>query len=726
MGFAQGEEKMATIANLSNIEQKAFEAVRDVLKDYVKPDRLKWIRNTQPHYFTIRLDGRRELCYIVHRMSDGKLSYISCNRINDGYFKEEISSPDDILSIKDKLVYKLKAIAQEENIALDEQKLAPLTAQNPPTSESPKKWQAESLALINKGDEFYKDKNYEEAIKCYDKVVLLEPDVISALNQKKAQVFFDWGNTLYKSAKINENEDLFKKAFDKYDKAIQYSESDTDSDIVLYAFDDWGDALCYLTKTKPDKILLREAIDKYKKAVQRKEYAWAIINLGDALFNLAKIEQDEDLFREAIEKYDKVIKQKYDGVIKQNKDYDCDAFIKRGIVFVNLAEIKQDESLYKNVTESFKKAKKSILGIFAYLNKEETEQIINKKVLYPLLNSDTEDGNFFIEATSNIKDISQEELNRYKEIYIRSIFIISQLHINRKYEKSVAYYTKKVIAQKLLLGDKSKFRLNAIDNSNDPKEGKTLLDYLFKDKPSKEEKLDTEYRAFAGCFTFQHDSLNQFRLYGKDNDKEGTGLSLVFSEDFFSRELRMATEKDGEREILLTNMPFDYKNENKYTLFRCIYIDPKKQQVKTVGQSEITDGKYKEYIDSVFDIVNKKMEELRNLVIQKPDLNQNVIGQLLINLRYLTKHIAFKEEQECRIVRICNINNKTDIIHFDDEKMYIIYEPKILYQSGPDIIPRIEKIYFGPKATNMELFEDRLAIELKCKIKCKKSENPLA
>ena len=264
----------------------------------------------------------------------------------------------------------------------------------------------------------------------------------------------------------------------------------------------------------------------------------------------------------------------------------------------------------------------------------------------------------------------------------------------------------------------SKFRLNAINYSNDPTEGKTLLDYLFpssKENFSEKRMFDTEYRAFAGCFTFQHDSLNQFRLYGKDNDKEGTGLSLVFREDFFSRELKLATEEDANR---------------KYPLFRCIYIDPKEQQVKTVGHKEITDGKYKKYIDDVFDIVNEKMKELRNLIDQNPNLDRNVIELLLINLRYLSKHIAFKEEQECRIVRICSINGK-DKIHFEEEKMYIEYESDILYtfdvSSKPDVIPRIEKIYFGPKATNIESFQDRLKInKLDGKIKCDRSENPLA
>ena len=517
---------------------------------------------------------------------------------------------------------------------------------------------AKYRALIDKGNNFYETENYEEAIKCYDKAIQL-----CETAETKFFVLINWGIELSKLAKTNENEDLFQKAFEKYAETVRLCEADSDI-IVVLSF--WG----------------------------------------NALYDLAKIKQNESSFKDALDKYNEAIE-------KEDNSY---VLIKQGIVLANLAVIKQDLDLYKKATQSFKKTGESILEIFSYFDKEEAELIIKTGVLYPLLNLDTEDGKFFNEA---IKDISPEELEKYKEIYVRSVFVISRLRINREYETSVAHYTKKIIAQELLF-NKSKFRLNAINNSNDPTEGKILLDYLFKDKPSKEEKLDTEYRAFVGCFTFKLDNLSQFRLYGKDQNQEGTGLSLVFHENFFSRKLKMATKKSNNKlEKPSIYSVFGYKDEDedkKYTLFRCIYIDQKEQQVKTVGQSEITNEKYKEYIDDVFHIVNEKMEKLRNL-IQNTDLKQNVIGQLLINLRYLTKHIAFKEEQECRIVRICSINEKGKI-HFDKEKMFIEYES--------DVIPRIEKIYFGPKATNMELFEDRLKIELNRKIKCKKSENPLA
>jgi len=118
---------MGEVTNLSAVEQKAYETVQSVLSEYVEPRRLIARRNSQPNYFTIRLDDKRELCFIVRQPASGNLSYIACNRTNDGHFKEEISSPADIPSIKDKLVYKLKAIAREEKIQLDIKKEAQKT-----------------------------------------------------------------------------------------------------------------------------------------------------------------------------------------------------------------------------------------------------------------------------------------------------------------------------------------------------------------------------------------------------------------------------------------------------------------------------------------------------------------------------------------------------------------------------------------------------------------------
>jgi hypothetical protein len=113
--------------DLSAVELKAFETVQSVLSSYVKPNRLRARRNEQSHYFTIRLDDRRELCHI-HRHIRGPLAgnlkhiysrYGKSKNINIRHpLDERISSPNDILSLASKLVDALLNIASRNGIPL--------------------------------------------------------------------------------------------------------------------------------------------------------------------------------------------------------------------------------------------------------------------------------------------------------------------------------------------------------------------------------------------------------------------------------------------------------------------------------------------------------------------------------------------------------------------------------------------------------------------------------
>ncbi len=61
---------------------------------------------------------------------------------------------------------------------------------------------------------------------------------------------------------------------------------------------------------------------------------------------------------------------------------------------------------------------------------------------------------------------------------------------------------------------------------------------------------------------------------------------------------------------------------------------------------------------------------------------------ILLPLQYLVKHIAFQEEQECRIMYITQFRDKK--IHSDREKqwMYVEYEEPVL--------PHIDEVYLSP------------------------------
>jgi len=261
--------------------------------------------------------------------------------------------------------------------------------------------------------------------------------------------------------------------------------------------------------------------------------------------------------------------------------------------------------------------------------------------------------------------------------------------------------------------------------------------------------INNQYQAFAACFTFNHDSLNQFRLYGKENDKECTGVSVVFNDSFFEESAKLATslqEKDIYRDItemvsettpeLLKSLEHLKTPEKPYiqmigkfiltidkrALFRCIYLDPKTNKVVSAGCKEDfllhREGKSserEEYNKKMEKLIENVSDELGKLKKQIEGLDKNIVAQLLINLRYLTKHVGFRDERECRIVKIADVN--------DTEKVKTSENQKQKYLEYLEIGKYIKEIYFGPKAVEMEDFQNRLLKE-GLEIECKKSENP--
>jgi len=556
---------------------------------------------------------------------------------------------------------------------------------------------------FNEGNAFFKSQNFEEAAKCYAEADRLVPD--------NADIFNNWGSALSDFAQLKQDESLFREAFEKYTEAARLNPEDAGT------FYNWGIALYRLAKLKQDELLFCESIKKYAKSVQfRPNDSVTFFLWGHALYYLAKLNnKKESPVWEELKRFEQV-----------------SATIDDSNTFLIIGELYFFLNKKEKATECFFKAKKDILEIFAFLDKENREAIIETDILSSLLGSaEMFDGKFFEDTTKDITD--EETLRKYKDAYILSVSMISQLHVNFEHEELLAHYTDKATTEQMLL-NKSKLWLSAVNYSNDPKEGKTLLDCLFgKKQDAVENTLIPEYGAFAGCFIFNYDRLNQFRLYGTA-EGVGTGLSLVFKRSFFSAEAKMAMSSQLDKEDEVSPKE---KQREEHPLFRCMYVDPVTWRVETVGHKEAylfyrennektgekkkpddviekEIEKYKADIAVVVKSLNEKIGDLKRLV---ENLDPAVIGQLLINLRYLTKHIAFNEEQECRILRIHRLDDTKKVqIQEDLKKMYIEY------LETPD---HVEKVYFGPKATDMAFFQDKL-IHNGMKILCKKSENPLA
>jgi len=408
-------------------------------------------------------------------------------------------------------------------------------------------------------------------------------------------------------------------------------------------------------------------------------------------------------YNEAIEKHNEAIKK--DENLAEAKKCQGVAYVFKGIS----EEEKEKEKNFIEAAARFYNAKVDILKV---LNLSQGETIV--KIM---LDKDE----FFNET---VVGLSEDQKDTYKGIYIQSLKLIAKLQI-REEEMPVSHYTPKWVSEKLLFDDyndkekRSLFRLSSLNTSNDLSEGKILFQYLFgnEDYPI---QVD-DFGAFAGCFAFNGDCLNQFRLYGKDQKEEGTGVSITLNEQFFSEEVGIIVETKSK--------------EGKLPLFRCIYIDPKTNKIISLGQKEEevfyreNENKededkvkkiYQEYKSKIDKTQQEVCEDLEQLKIQVEKLaNYNIAYKLLLNLRYLVKHAAFKEEQECRIIQIKKV--KDDEVEKDENNCFYIDYQKLNENN-------VDKICFAPKVKDKDIdkFKQHLARNKYDKKECYRSKAPLA
>ena len=342
--------------------------------------------------------------------------------------------------------------------------------------------------------------------------------------------------------------------------------------------------------------------------------------------------------------------------------------------------------------------------------------------------------------------------------------VLKSLQIISECESKVAHYTRPQIAFDLFGGKKndndkepSNFRLSTIRGVNDPTEGLVLNDYW--DQQGIPETIHTNDTAtFISCFTFNHDNLNQFRLYGKENGREATGVSLVFNKEFFSDQsdnlefiAGPSTEPSSKPEQIKPNKTRKTENDNKKeligksTLYRCIYLDPETgywtlaQRDKSTFYREDKDkdtaennwieyskkiltieGSFKDYLfnknDSILEKLKYIFKEYNIYGVEEKQKTLEAVRFILLPLQYLVKHIAFQEEQECRIMYITQFRDEKIHSNREEQKMYVEYEESVL--------PHIDKIWLSPGAAkDQDFFRIRLD-QGSGKSKVRISQNP--
>ena len=423
-------------------------------------------------------------------------------------------------------------------------------------------------------------------------------------------------------------------------------------------------------------------------------------------------------------------------------------------------------------------------------------------------------------AYDNVRDFSYYKFERGFKILKCPVELRKELHSLAKntdevlkylqiipgFESKVAHYTRPQIAFDLFEDKKndkdkepSNFRLSTIRGVNDPTEGLVLNGYW--NQQGIPETIHTNDTAtFISCFTFNHDNLNQFRLYVKEDGQEATGVSLVFNKEFFSNQADTlefiagpSTDLSSKSAQIKLNETGKMENDNKKpligksTLYRCIYLDPETgystlaQRDKSTfyrehNEDEDTDAKekwedYHELISKIercvethlfnkennedtdtkgkrgkyHESISTKEEGVEKHLLNKENNDDNSVSSILksiftedhsynkfnkdqkqkileairfilLPLQYLVKHIAFQEEQECRIMYITQFRDKK--IHSDreEQKMYVEYEESVL--------PHIDKIWLSPGAAkDQDFFRIRLD-QGSGKSKVRISQNP--
>lgn len=311
---------------------------------------------------------------------------------------------------------------------------------------------------------------------------------------------------------------------------------------------------------------------------------------------------------------------------------------------------------------------------------------------------------------------------------VDNILSLLQVDFNDN-ERKVAHYTSLFGFSKIIC-EESELRLASGDLMNDPSEGKLLYDFL-----DLENELTDD--TFLTSFTFNHNSLNQFRLYGCTDNKEGTGISLVVDNKFFSSERNgfVSSEIVGDLEIFKVAKKLETEH---LPLFRCIYFDKNTGFIQIakrsrasfyqeyVGELNLVDihskcDKYDEEISGLESNLYKQIQILKNLVLKMQQYfhkNKEIaplVKRTLRPLCFLFKHIAFQEEQECRIFYITEIGN--DSIKED------AYSMGVYYPYTAKIKESLKNVYLGPALQNKFTFV-RKAVSFNSDIKVKVCDSP--
>ena len=334
---------------------------------------------------------------------------------------------------------------------------------------------------------------------------------------------------------------LYEEAIKDFDISIELNKK---VENIPYATNkDLADAYYYKGLAKKDLGEYEEAIKDFQEALKYNRTYLLIVyyNIGISKINLG-------LYEDAINYFDNINQIKYYNETEKKEEsyyikiyeYHMSTFCNKAFAkllsgknvyfedFINYNKffIPNNNHIIYIVSLLFENYKYDLIEkIFNYLVEENYNDLWENDTTYNLLKS---------------KTIDKEILKNIKKNLLYQYLLLQSLSFNNKtlkreftYNIEIAHYTSLNILLKLIKED-NKIRITNISNANDPKEGKILENILNKNKLDIKIKNDENSITLQTSFSRNKDALTMFRLYGKNENKEATGICLVIDKKYFN------------------------------------------------------------------------------------------------------------------------------------------------------------------------------------------------
>jgi tetratricopeptide (TPR) repeat protein len=593
------------------------------------------------------------------------------------------------------------------------------------------------------GNVYYDQKEYTKAIEQYELAIAKDPD--------HAAAYYNLGNVYYSQKDYANAIEQYELAIEKdpddaaayYNLGLVYrTQRNYNKAIEQYEFaikKDPDDARFYnsLGNVYADQKEYPKAIELYNLAIQKEpDYALAYYNLGFYYYG-----QKE--YPKAIEQYNLAIAKDPDDPYTYNNlgnVYKAQRQYIKAIDNYTKAIAKDSEHFlyFRNRGDAYRAIQNYDKAIADYdralaLNPEDywVSQRRNEALAlqgkYQAIKMEPE-GKEKSSVPEFIKALIEEKLQAETEQTKTQVMILGSkvaTVVNdiralafTEAKEPVAHYTKLLVANIIVNkpADTSKLRYYNVAYMNDPEEGKVLLRMLADLGGNDFNKIATCFDAgklrednhvYLGSFVpvSHQDELVMWRTYGKENNVEASGCSMVIAPNFFDGENSHLQPDFGNSERKATGSA-STDNREKEALYSVVYYN------KKLGSEGIIAPKADEIREGLKNLT-KALHNLVALIKEKDSKSElasvvnRVVFRTLSEIRYLFKSADYSFEKELRVIQY--VNGESDRVQIDEtgglpHRLYI--------ESGQPLKPSLQKIILGPKVANPDQW---LYLEVKMK-----------